>query len=131
MPTPPNVKLIRTSGALDMPGMCASNEGVFEYWLQINVPGAATQEVFSKLMKDAKKNAQFPGFRKGVVPPFAMPKLVEFVIEESINVGLRETIMNIGIFPLSGADHTPKVRVPLAAAPVILLFMLWIQTNPP
>jgi FKBP-type peptidyl-prolyl cis-trans isomerase (trigger factor) len=30
----------------------------------------------SKLMGEAKKNAQFPGFRKGQIPPYAMPKMV-------------------------------------------------------
>jgi len=32
----------------------------------------------SKLMAEAKKNAQFPGFRKGQIPPFAMPKMVRY-----------------------------------------------------
>ena len=31
-------------------------------------------------MKDFKKVAQFPGFRKGTIPPFILPKCKEFAI---------------------------------------------------
>jgi len=32
------------------------------------------------IMKDFKKVAQFPGFRKGTIPPFMLPKVKEFTI---------------------------------------------------
>ena len=43
-------------------------------------------------MKDFKKNAQFPGFRKGSIPPFMIPKVKQFVILECLEKSLGEAV---------------------------------------
>ena len=43
-------------------------------------------------MKDFKKNAQFPGFRKGTIPPFMLPKVKQFVILDCLEKTLGEAV---------------------------------------
>lgn len=43
-------------------------------------------------MKDFKKNAQFPGFRKGTIPPFMLPKVKQFVILDCLEKTLSEAV---------------------------------------
>ena len=44
------------------------------------------------IMKDFKKNAQFPGFRKGTIPPFMLPKVKQFVILDCLEKTLGEAV---------------------------------------
>jgi hypothetical protein len=44
------------------------------------------------VMKDFKKNAQFPGFRKGTIPPFMLPKVKQFVILDCLEKTLSEAV---------------------------------------
>jgi Bacterial trigger factor protein (TF) len=45
---------------------------VYSFWMQATVNGALIKDLNTQVLKDAKKKANFPGFRKGQVPPFAM-----------------------------------------------------------
>lgn len=48
-------------------------------------------------MKDFKKNAQFPGFRKGTIPPFMIPKVKSFVILDCLEKTLGEAVREQGM----------------------------------
>ena len=39
--------------------------------------------------QDASKKAQFPGFRKGQIPPYAMPQMTSFALQEAITNSVR------------------------------------------
>jgi hypothetical protein len=52
-----------------------SDQGtVYRFWMEATANGALIKELNNQVLKDAKKKANFPGFRKGQVPPFAMRK---------------------------------------------------------
>lgn len=48
----------------------------------MTIAGSITKSSWSRLAADAKKNAQFPGFRKGQIPPYAKPQMVAFCLED-------------------------------------------------
>ena len=49
-------------------------------------------DIPATIMKDFKKNAQFPGFRKGTIPPFMLPKVKQFVILDCLEKTLSEAV---------------------------------------
>lgn len=63
-------------------------------------PGILTAAVHGvhavTIMKDFKKNAQFPGFRKGTIPPFMLPKVKQFVIldclEKTLSTAVKDEV---------------------------------------
>jgi len=57
---------------------------IFTFWLSAEAEGKLVKGLLDELVRDAKKNANFPGFRKGMIPPYAMPKMNTFAIEEGI-----------------------------------------------
>ena len=44
-------------------------------------------------MKDFRKVAQFPGFRKGTIPPFMLPKCKEFAILRCLEKSLTLVVL--------------------------------------
>jgi len=95
-----DVQIVHTGG--DVSGTC-------DFWMRTTVPGAVTQKTMSKLMGEAKKNANFPGFRKGQIPPYAMPKMVGFCLEEAVNSGMLDAVNAAGLRPLAGKDAKAEV----------------------
>ena len=86
-----------------------AGEEVSEFWVRMTVPGEATQAYMSKLMAEAKKNANFPGFRPGQIPPYARPQMVAFAMEEAINTGLLDVIDDTGLKAMGGDDAQAKI----------------------
>jgi len=54
--------------------------GGSKYNIAVKVDASMAKGAFGGIMKDFKKVAQFPGFRKGTIPPFMLPKVKEFTI---------------------------------------------------
>jgi hypothetical protein len=48
---------------LDEPATTAS-EGAFKFWMTAQAEGMLIEEIRAKILKDASKKANFPGFRK-------------------------------------------------------------------
>lgn len=86
-----------------------AGEEVSEFWVRMTVPGEATEGYMRKLMTEAKKNANFPGFRPGQIPPYARPQMVAFAMEEAINTGLLDVIDDTGLKAMSGDDAQAKI----------------------
>jgi hypothetical protein len=107
----PDCKVLRVGGVddLDDEVELEAGETVSEFWCRMTVPGDATQTYMSKLMKEAKKNANFPGFRPGQIPPYAKPQMVAFAMEEAINTGLLDVIDSAGLTALSGDDANAQI----------------------
>merc|ERR1712032_1786174 len=61
------------------------------------------------VMKDSAKKANFPGFRKGQLPPYAMPQIREFSVEEGIVTTCRSAVEAYGLKSLSGSDGKVSV----------------------
>ena len=107
--TVPDCKLLRI-GVVDSADIeLEQEENVGEFWCRMTVPGEATQSYMSKLMKEAKKNANFPGFRPGQIPPYARPQMVAFAMEEAINTSLLDAIDSAGLKSLSGDDANAQI----------------------
>ena len=60
------------------------NPEVNNYWVTSVAPSSAIKETTKQLQIQAAKKAQFPGFRKGQLPPHAKKKIVGFAVRESI-----------------------------------------------
>mmetsp|Transcript_47207 Transcript_47207/g.73817 ORF Transcript_47207/g.73817 Transcript_47207/m.73817 type:complete len:193 (-) Transcript_47207:28-606(-) len=68
-----------------------------KYKFTVTVDGDLTKSSFGAIMRDFKKNAQFPGFRKGTIPPFMMPKVKSFVILDCLEQTLGEAVRDEGL----------------------------------
>jgi len=72
-------------------------DGGNKYTFTVTVDGAMSKDSYMTVMKDFKKNAQFPGFRKGTIPPFMLPKVKQFVILDCLEKTLSEAVKDEGL----------------------------------
>ena len=87
----------------------SGDEGTNAYFLKMTVSGETTQRYMTTVEKDAKKNANFPGFKKGQIPPWARPQLVKFCVETAINDGMIDAMESAGIQKLEGEAGNAEV----------------------
>ena len=59
-------------------GVTSDQGTVYSFWMQASANAALIKDLNNQVLKDAKKKANFPGFRKGQVPPFAMRTFSSF-----------------------------------------------------
>eukprot|EP00961_Rhodomonas_salina_P104317 1404263-Rhodomonas_salina.2 len=71
--------------------------GAAKYQFKVDVDGQMSKDSYVAIMKDFKKNAQFPGFRKGTIPPFMIPKVKSFVILDCLEKTLGEAVREQGM----------------------------------
>ena len=69
----------------------------------------------NKIEREASKKAQFPGFRKGQVPPYAMAELSQFSLEEAITNTLKEVTKAYGIEAREGSAGNVDVKEDIKA----------------
>ena len=72
--------------------------------------GKSIQEIRQTILKDASKKANFPGFRKGQVPPYAQPQITQFAIQESIIKKVEQMVLDFGLESISGSDGQVQVH---------------------
>ena len=72
--------------------------------------GKSIQEIRQTILKDASKKANFPGFRKGQVPPYAQPQITQFAIQESIIKKVEQMVLDYGLQSISGSDGQVQVH---------------------
>jgi len=70
---------------------------VHNFWLTALAPGDAISKTRIIVLKDASKNAQFPGFRKGQIPPYAQPKMTNFALREVIVSSCQDALVKFGV----------------------------------
>jgi len=70
---------------------------VHNFWLTAVAEGEEIQKFRGALAKDAAKNANFPGFRKGQIPPYAQPKMTNFALQEGIVKTCQAAILQYGV----------------------------------
>eukprot|EP00534_Pseudo-nitzschia_fraudulenta_P010131 CAMPEP_0201166934 /NCGR_PEP_ID=MMETSP0851-20130426/70320_1 /ASSEMBLY_ACC=CAM_ASM_000631 /TAXON_ID=183588 /ORGANISM="Pseudo-nitzschia fraudulenta, Strain WWA7" /LENGTH=220 /DNA_ID=CAMNT_0047448049 /DNA_START=78 /DNA_END=740 /DNA_ORIENTATION=+ len=86
-----------------------SDAPVNKYWLKAKVEAPLIKEIHSTVLKESAKKANFPGFRKGQVPPFAMPQIRGFAVQESIIRTCQSAVEAYGLKSVSGSDGEVEV----------------------
>jgi hypothetical protein len=82
---------------------------VFKFWLKARAEGALLKDIHSTVLRDAAKKANFPGFRKGQVPPFAMPQIRGFTVQEGIIRTCQSAVDAYGLKSLPGSAGEVQV----------------------
>ncbi|VEU40673.1 unnamed protein product [Pseudo-nitzschia multistriata] len=80
-----------------------------KYWLTAKVEGPLIKEIHQTVLKESAKKANFPGFRKGQVPPFAMPQIRGFAVQEAIVQTCQSAVDAYGLKSVSGSDGEVEV----------------------
>lgn len=88
-----------------------SDEGkVHTFWLTASADAKMIGEFRKQVEKDASKNANFPGFRKGQIPPWAKPQLTMFSVQEGIVKTCEAAVQAYGLKSLPGSDGSVEVH---------------------
>lgn len=85
-------------------------EDAFTYWLSAEADGKMIKEFRVQVEKDASKNANFPGFRKGQIPPYAQPQMTMFALQEGIIKTCEAAVSAYGLKALSGSEGSVEVH---------------------
>lgn len=85
------------------------DETISKYWLKAKVEGSLIKEIHSTVLRESAKKADFPGFRKGQVPPFAMPQIRGFAVQESIVQTCQSAVDAYGLKSVTGSDGEVEV----------------------
>lgn len=106
----------------EMPGARMKNMGentrgiknedgaVYDFWMTANVDGGLITKLRTQIVKDASKKAQFPGFRKGQIPPYAQPQMTMFAVQEGIIQTVESALGAFGLKNLPGSDGELDVK---------------------
>jgi hypothetical protein len=86
-----------------------ANETVYKFWLKARVEGPLIKEIHTTVLKDSAKKANFPGFRKGQVPPFAMPQIKGFAVQEGVIRTCQSAVDAYGLKSVNGIDGEVEV----------------------
>lgn len=84
-----------------------------KYRFGLEVSGDKSKEVFQTIFSEFKKNAKFPGFRKGQIPPFMKSEINAFALEEVLSNSLSSALEQSNLKPCEGEaffpEYEPKV----------------------
>lgn len=78
-------------------------EGVYNFWLSATADGAKVKKLRAQTEREAGKKANFPGFRKGQVPPYAQPQITTFAVQEALIKTCEESLEAYGLESLPGS----------------------------
>mmetsp|Transcript_24369 Transcript_24369/g.28072 ORF Transcript_24369/g.28072 Transcript_24369/m.28072 type:complete len:304 (-) Transcript_24369:13-924(-) len=70
---------------------------VHNYWLTAYADGSNIGKTRNEIVREASQNADFPGFRKGVVPPYAQGKMTTFALQEVMVQSCQAAILPFGV----------------------------------
>jgi Bacterial trigger factor protein (TF) len=86
------------------------NIPIYSFWLSSTAEAALIQGYQSQILKDASKKANFPGFRKGQVPPYALPQITQFAVQEGIIKTIQSIVDAYGLISLKGSEGDVSVQ---------------------
>jgi hypothetical protein len=93
------------------PSMADDNGSpVYKFWIASTAEGSLIAGYRTQILKDASKKANFPGFRKGQVPPYAQPQITQFAVQEGIVKTIETVVDAYGLVSLRGSDGEVKVN---------------------
>jgi hypothetical protein len=87
-----------------------SGDDVYTFWLKAEADGAMIKGFRVQVEKDASKNANFPGFRKGQIPPYAQPQMTMFALQEGIIKTCEAAVEAYGLKAISGEAGSVEVH---------------------
>lgn len=88
-----------------------SDDGqVYNFWMTGTAPGDSVKKFRTRILKEASKKANFPGFRKGQVPPYAQPQISAFALQEAIIQTCESVVSAYDLKSLSGSDGSVDVK---------------------
>uniref|UniRef100_A0A7S1Z771 Trigger factor ribosome-binding bacterial domain-containing protein n=1 Tax=Trieres chinensis TaxID=1514140 RepID=A0A7S1Z771_TRICV len=82
---------------------------VYDFWLTAEADGTLIKEVRTRVSKDASRKANFPGFRKGQIPPYAQPQITNFAVQEGIINTIEAAVGAYGLKSLPGDAGSVEV----------------------
>jgi len=85
-------------------GKMIDGSDVHKFWMTAEADGSFVQKIRTKLLKEAGKNANFPGFRKGQVPPYAQPQMTMFAVQEGIIQTCESAVIAYGLKSIADGD---------------------------
>jgi len=85
-------------------GKMIDGSDVNNFWMTAEADGSFVQKIRTKLLKEAGKNANFPGFRKGQVPPYAQPQMTMFAVQEGIIKTCESAVIAYGLKSIADGD---------------------------
>ncbi|CAB9507796.1 expressed unknown protein [Seminavis robusta] len=92
-----------------------SDEGaVYDFWLLSVAEAGLIKEIRTQILKDAAKKANFPGFRKGQIPPYAQPQITTFAVQEAVIKTVEAGVEAYGLKALPGSDGEIEVQEDVA-----------------
>jgi hypothetical protein len=83
---------------------------VYQFWLSAIANGDLIKGYRIETLKEAKKNANFPGFRKGQIAPYAMPQITIFAVQESLLKTIESAVKAFGLKSLEGPEGEVTVN---------------------
>lgn len=83
---------------------------VYTFWLTASADAKMIKEFRTQVEKDASRNANFPGFRKGQIPPWAKPQLTMFAVQEGLIKTCEAAVTAYGLKALPGSDGSVEVH---------------------
>merc|ERR1712071_539369 len=101
---------MKNMGQSEKGGETEDGQPIYTFWLTSEADGSFIKEIRTKVMKDAAKNANFPGFRKGQIPPYAQPQMTMFAIQECIIKTCESAVDAYGLKSLPGSDGSVEVH---------------------
>ena len=94
----------------DLGAVDGGSDGVHSFWLSAVARGEKIKELRLKTEKEASKKANFPGFRKGRIPPNAQPKITMFAIQEAVIKTCEQSLEAFGLESLQGSEGEVTVN---------------------
>lgn len=91
-------------------GPDGKEEGVFNFWLTATADGKNVKKFRVQTEKEASKKANFPGFRKGQIPPYAQPQMTRFAVQEAIIKTCEASLEAYGLESLPGNSGEVSVK---------------------
>ena len=70
---------------------------VHNFWMTAVADGNEIEKTRTMVLKQSSRNANFPGFRKGQIPPYAQPKMTNFALQEVLVTSCQEAITRFGV----------------------------------
>jgi hypothetical protein len=83
---------------------------VYQFWLKTEAKGSLISELRQQVVKESAKHANFPGFRKGQIPPYAQSKMTTFAVQEGIIKTCEAAVKAYGLKALAGSDGSVEVH---------------------
>lgn len=74
----------------------SSDDGeIANYRLKIEIPGSFSKRKRKDSLQEMRKHANFPGFRKGTIPPFILKDVDGFIFRDSADEMIAEAIKEL------------------------------------